>query len=215
MPRAAAGTTLALLGLLVLATTQPWAQGLVEPAPGAVRTRWSATGAELVPWTPAVALAAGASSLVLLARGGDGTPGRILGLLTVLGSVAAAAAAMLVVAGRTAVPPGVLAAGPTGWSWAALLAGAAAAATAVPGVLGAGRRRAARAPSPGRRGPGPAPDPLPAERRRRQDARAWAELDAGRDPTRDPGAGTMAPAAPEQDPRAPAPGADPDAQASR
>lgn len=193
MTRPAAGATLALLGLLVLATTQPWAAGVVEAAPGSVRTPWSATGGELVPWTPAAALAAAAATLVLLARGGDGVAGRVLGASALLGSLTATAGALLVVAGRTTVPAGVVAAGPAGWSWVALVAGAAATLTAVTGRVRRGRPRDGRATAPGRGRAGVPPDPLPSERRRRQEARVWAELDAGRDPTDDPGAGTMAP----------------------
>ncbi|WP_075959001.1 Trp biosynthesis-associated membrane protein [Ornithinimicrobium sp. CNJ-824] len=193
MPRPAAGAALALLGLLVLTTTQPWTTGVVEPAPGSVRTPWTRTGGELVPWGPAAALAAAAATLVLLGRGGDGVPGRVLGAVALVGSLAATAGAVLVVSGRTAVPGDVVTAGPAGWAWAGLVVGAAAVLAVLSGLLVRVVGRADPATASGRsRGRRP-PDPLPAERRRRQEARVWAELDAGRDPTDDPGAGTMAP----------------------
>ncbi|MGD8201175.1 hypothetical protein ACQE98_10980 [Ornithinimicrobium sp. W1679] len=214
MPRAAAAATLLLLGLLALATTQPWVAGVVEAAPGSVRTRWSATGAELVPWVPAASLAAGAATLVLLTR----TTGRVvrpvdrlLGVLSTAGCLTALAGALLVVAGGTGVPTDVVVAAPTGWSWTALLAAAAATTAALPStVVPTGRSSVPPPVGPGparsdRRSPG---DDVPAERQRWQVARTWTELDAGRDPTSEPGAGTMAPAAPQEHPQDDVPGED-------
>lgn len=184
MTRAAwAGTALLGLGLLLLATTQPWVRTVTELAPGAPRSRGAVDGAEVVPWLVAVALVAAVALLLRLARVRAAGPVVLLACAGVLAGAAAGALA--------GVDPrrgeGVVSAVATGWLWvgcAAAVLGAVAGGLAVLGPRAPARRVGEQTGAPG-----PGADPDGSEARRRRDARDWRDLTEGRDPTQGPDAG--------------------------
>lgn len=160
-----AALALAALGVVLLAGTQPW---LVEQVPDAAGVVWgrSRTGAEVAPLVPALALVAGAALLTLLAG-----PRWARWPARVLGPVAAGSAAVLAVLARD---PAV-----TAWWWAAVGAAAVATVAAAAACLPVLRR-----PPPSPSEPSGGPPPLPEhERTRRRNARTWAQLSEGEDPT--------------------------------
>lgn len=183
-------------GLVLLAASRTWQVLLTDrPAPlGPVRQ--PRTGASLVPWLPALGLAALAGAVALPATRG---PGRL---------VVAAALALCgtgLVAGAVA---GIAKGGPAGWPLLCGLGGlavvAAGATAAVRGStwpsMGARYERAPRGPvrasappapgpvpptpAPAPPAPGPVPPaPGPVPPAPRTDAQVWDAIDRGEDPT--------------------------------
>lgn len=160
-----AALALAALGLVLLAGTQPW---LVEQVPDAAGVVWerSRTGAEVAPLVPALALVAAASLLTLLAGPRWARwPGRVLG------PVAATSATVLTVLARD---PAV-----TVWWWVAVVAASVASVGSAAAGLPVLRRSPPSSAEPVGGGP-----PLPEDEQARwRNARTWAQLSEGEDPT--------------------------------
>ncbi len=171
--RAWAATALLGLGLLLLATTQPWVRTVTEVAPGAPRTRGAVGASELVPWLAPVALVAALALVLALARV------RVAGPVAVAAALATLAGAGTGALGATASSgAAVVSADRTGWLWV----GCAAALLAAAGAL-----LWWRGPDPAVRPRSPRPprddDPDGTEAVRRRDAQDWRDLSEGRDPT--------------------------------
>lgn len=169
-----------VLGLLVLATTQPWVEQVVQLAPGLPRTTRSVV--------PPAGAAAGALALVaaLCLLGAGRRPAPLLrgvGLLALaLGAVAVGLAA------RSGSGPQVVSSSLTGWYAVSLASVVAALLLAVGAELLPGRGAAGAEAHAGedrvgedRGTDGSSTDPV--ERARRESDRAWAELSRGGDPT--------------------------------
>ncbi|PSK86555.1 putative membrane protein (TIGR02234 family) [Murinocardiopsis flavida] len=200
---AAAAATLAGAAALLAATNQTWATGAVEdpgplePAPVALTAAAVSPTAAALGWASLAALAAMFAT--------KGIPRRAVGLLLAVfggaaaadvwrgtrpGALAEAAAAQATADGRL-----TMAAGVSGWVWAALAGGLLLAAAGVLTLLRGGSwpGMGSRYDRPGTRSAARSDDPVD----------LWRALDSGADPTL--AAGAESPAHPEQAPAGPAP----------
>lgn len=167
--------TLAVATTLVLAaTTQHWVVAVLEPAPGAPRTRTLVAGGQAAPEVAALALLALAACPLALSR-----TSRWPRLVVLVASVAALVATIATALDPAASVPGevVASAELTFWVYVALAGTSASAAAGATWCLlsTAPSQESARPRSAG---------PVPAhEHERRSAAGQWRSLDEGRDPT--------------------------------
>ena len=173
-------TALLGLGLLLLATTQPWVELVVAAAPGLPgRPQERGPG----PWVAAVSLAGVVALLLALLR-----PLPLLRAVAVVATVGVAAGMARLGLVAPEASGELLERSRTGWYAVALVC-----ALLTPALL-LGAEALARRVGERRRPARPAP-PHPDERTRRQEAQLWADLSLGRDPTHAARDGALPPTA--------------------